>query len=159
MEDASLNQDILILFGTQTGTAEDLAEQLGDGLMVNDISHRIENMFDITLEVVKSYQHIFMIVSTWGEGDPPDDAEALYEELKRASSEALKGSNFAVFGLGDTGYEYFCQSGIDFDRMMEQAGSKRLLARVDADIDFDDDFTKWALAVQSHITTNIALFV
>ena len=151
MASTSTIKDFLILYGTQTGTAEDLAEQLGEELSNNNANHRIENMFDISLDVVKEYKRIFILVSTWGDGEPPDDAEGFHQELSEAEAGSLEGTEFAVFGLGDTGYEQFCQCGIEFDRFLEAAGSKRLIQRVDADIDFDDDFDSWISQIQTKV--------
>ena len=100
-------------------------------------------MFDITLEEIKKHKRIFILVSTWGDGEPPDDAEGLHMEFSKVGSDSFIARDFAVFGLGDTGYEQFCQCGIEFDKFLEDGGGNRLLARVDADIDFDEDFEIW----------------
>ena len=151
MAETPTNNDCIILYGTQTGTAEDLAEQLGEELLKQNVLCRIENMFDIEIDTVKEYKRLFVVVSTWGDGDPPDDAEEFHQEMSEAKDGLLKGTEFAVFGLGDTGYEQFCQCGIEFDNFLEKAGSKRILPRVDADIDFEEDFATWANDVQSKL--------
>lgn len=139
----STKQQSLILFGTQTGTAEDLSEELQQTLQAVGQDPRLENMFDISFAEAAEYSQIYIIVSTWGDGEPPDDAEDLYQEAKEAAAGSLNGVQFAVFGLGDTGYEQFCQCGIDFDQFFENAGARRMLDRVDADIDFEEDFEQW----------------
>ena len=145
---SELKPQALILYGTQTGTAEELAEQLHETLEGEGLSPRLENMFDISLETAKQYQSILILVSTWGDGDPPDDAEKFHEELKQAPSGSLAGRKFAVFGLGDTGYDAFNQCSKDFDSFFELAGAERLLPRVEADIDFEDDFEIWQEAIK-----------
>jgi len=126
----------LILYGTQTGTAEDLAEQLSESFNGCGITNRLENMFDVNMELVTTFKRLIIIVSTWGDGDPPDDGEALHLE----------------FGLGDSGYDQFCQCGIDFDTFLQNGGGNRLLTRVDGDMDFDEEFEEW-----SHSLANLLI--
>ena len=144
--------DTLILFGTQTGTAEDLAEQLNEILVNNGIVNRLENMFDVDMEMVTTFKKLIIIVSTWGDGEPPDDGEALHLEFSECSESTFVGIDFAVFGLGDTGYEQFCQCGIDFDTFLEKGGGKRLLNRVDGDMDFDEEFETWSRSITKLLT-------
>ena len=143
MKTTSQNET-LILFGTQTGTAEDLAEQLSEIFNNSRVSNRFENMFDVDLKSVTTFKRLIIIVSTWGEGDPPDDAEALHLEISGCSDTTFTGIDFAVFGLGDTSFDEFCKCGVDFDTFLENGGGNRLLDRVDADMDFEDDFEKWS---------------
>ena len=144
--------DTLILFGTQTGTAEDLAEQLSESFNDCGITNQLENMFDVDMKLVKTFKHLIIIVSTWGDGEPPDDGEALHLEFSESSNIEFSGIDFAVFGLGDTGYEQFCQCGIDFDAFLEKGGGNRLLNRVDADMDFDEEFDTWAGSLSKLLT-------
>jgi len=155
MDNLSLNPDPLILYGTQTGTAEELAEELSEKFHEAGVDNKVENMFDIDLATVQKYQRIFVIVSTWGDGEPPDDAEALHLELQQAPNSLLQNREFSVFGLGDTGYEQFCQCGIDFDEYLENLGATRIVARVDADVDFEDDFESWSTQVTELQTSMI----
>jgi len=147
MTKTSPENKTLILYGTQTGTAEDLAEELAESLSSASVENRVENMFDIEIAEVCDFKNVVTIVSTWGDGDPPDDAEALHSEFEKADEDAFSEQNFAVFGLGDTGYEQFCKCGIDFDNFLEKGGGSRLVPRVDADIDYEDDFENWKSAV------------
>lgn len=147
MNTLSSQAKTLILFGTQTGTAEDLAEQLSDKLATSGVNNHIENMFDVNLEFASSFHRLIIIISTWGDGEPPDDGEAFHLELINNQSNILNGNEYAVFGLGDSGYEQFCQCAIDFDRLLEKSGARRLLPRVDADIDYDDLYDEWAVSI------------
>lgn len=134
----------LILYGTQTGTAEDLAEQLSESFNGCGITNRLENMFDVNMELVTTFKRLIIIVSTWGDGDPPDDGEALHLEFSECSDTQFSEMDFAVFGLGDSGYDQFCQCGIDFDTFLQNGGGNRLLTRVDGDMDFDEEFEEWS---------------
>lgn len=135
--------DNLILFGTQTGTAEDLAIELQESLEAIGVKARCENVFDIDTQDLQRYRRVYVFISTWGDGDPPDDAEDFCEWLGECPGGTLSHLEFAVFGLGDRGYEDFCGCGKYVDSKLEKAGAKRLLARVDCDIDVNDEFLDW----------------
>jgi sulfite reductase (NADPH) flavoprotein alpha-component len=83
----------------------------------------------------------------WGEGEPPDDAIAFFDYVKDLGEMSLRELRFAVFALGDTSYDNFCQCGRDLDRMLEERGASRLLARVDNDVDFEEALACWPEAV------------
>jgi sulfite reductase (NADPH) flavoprotein alpha-component len=149
-EEAEINE-YLILYGTQTGTAEDLAELVSKDLDGLGIPHTVANMFDITLETVKSFQRIFIIVSTWGDGDPPDDAEDLHKALLDYTGNDFDGREFAVFGLGDTDYDHFNKCAIEFDEALTNTGATQLIPLVKAGLEYDDDFDCWSEALLKSI--------
>ena len=153
-EQANMNE-YLILYGTQTGTAEDLAELISKDLDGLGSSHRVENMFDISLETVKSFQRIFIIVSTWGDGDPPDDAEDLHQALLEYTGNGFDGREFAVFGLGDTDYDHFNKCAIDFDEALASAGAIQLIPLVKAGLEYDDEFDRWSETLLKSIPTMV----
>ncbi len=68
-----------------------------------------------------------VVASTQGEGEPAEEAVALHKFLFSKKAPKLDGTAFAVFGLGDTSYEFFCQSGKDFDSKLAELGAERLL--------------------------------
>jgi sulfite reductase (NADPH) flavoprotein alpha-component len=82
-----------------------------------------------------------------GEGEPPDDAIAFFDYVKDLGEASLRELRFAVFALGDTSYDDFCQCGRDLDRMFEEPGASRLLTRVDNDVDFEEALACWHEAV------------
>jgi sulfite reductase (NADPH) flavoprotein alpha-component len=86
---------------------------------------------------------VLIVTSTYGEGEMPDNAEMFWEELNGAEMPRLEDLSFAVLGLGDSGYDDFCQAGKDLDIRLEQLGARRLTARVDCDVDFEDEATAW----------------
>lgn len=82
-----------------------------------------------------------------GEGEPPEEAVALHKFLFSKKAPKLDGTAFAVFGLGDTSYEFFCQSGKDFDNKLAELGAERLLDRVDADVEYQAAAAEWRARV------------
>ena len=140
-------EPLLILYGTESGNAESLAEQTVERAHKLGIRTQIANMADLKLTKFAQFKHLLLIVSTWGEGDPPETATDFYEAIMGDSAPQLADLNYSVLALGDTSYEHFCKTGKDFDARLETLGGKRLHPRVDCDVDFDDDYSAWADAV------------
>jgi len=101
------------------------------------------NMADTEPAALKQVENLLVIVSTWGDGDPPDAAVPFVEAITADSAPKLNGVSFSVCALGDTSYEQFCKTGKDFDTRLEALGANRLAPRVDCDIDFDDAYAGW----------------
>jgi len=90
-------------------------------------------------------KRVLIICSTWGEGEMPDNAEELWQQASTDSAPKLPGVHFTVLALGDTSYEFYCESGKDWDRRFEELGATRLVERVDCDVDYDSAAAAWAL--------------
>ncbi|MEM6691585.1 MAG: sulfite reductase subunit alpha, partial [Planctomycetota bacterium] len=87
--------------------------------------------------------HLVLITSTYGAGDPPDNAQTFYNFITSDEAPSLESLNYAVLSLGDSNYPDFCQAGIDFDNRFKELGAKAIVERVDLDVDYDDDYAKW----------------
>lgn len=133
----------MVLYGTQTGTAEDLATELQEDIQALGIECGCENVFDVEFSLLDSLEKVFVIISTWGDGDPPDDAEDFCENLSTVDAGRFEGLEYAVFALGDSGYELFCECGKQVDEKLAFAGAKAVAKRVDCDIDIDEPFREW----------------
>ena len=136
--------ELLILYGTESGNAESLAEQALEKANKLGFKAKISNMAEISLASLKKADNLLVIVSTWGEGDPPETAVDFYEAFMADSAPKLDPINYSVLSLGDTSYEHFCKIGKDFDARLESLGGNRLFERKDCDVDFDDDFAEWS---------------
>lgn len=136
-----------ILYGSQTGNGEGLAENLHEQAQAKGFNSKVVDMADFEAESIVNEEIIFVIVSTHGEGEPPLAAEKLHKYLETSEAGSLEKLNFAVFALGDSSYEFFCKTGKDFDSFLEKSGANRLLNRVDADIDFEEPAEEWVEAV------------
>ncbi len=136
-----------ILYGSQTGNGEGMAENLGEQAKAKGFNARVMDMADFEPESIANEEILFVIVSTHGEGEPPIAAEKLHHYLDSGESGTLDKLKFAVFALGDSSYEFFCKTGKDFDGFLEKAGASRLLDRVDADIDFEEPAEEWMESV------------
>ncbi|ROO26791.1 assimilatory sulfite reductase (NADPH) flavoprotein subunit [Salinisphaera japonica] len=136
-------EPLTILYGSQTGNAEDVAEQLAERANADGLTANAVDMLDYKPRDLKKEKNVVVLVSTHGEGDPPDNAEELHEFVHGKKAPKLEGMNFSVLAFGDTSYEQFCQTGKDFDAQFEKLGANRVVDRVDLDVDFDDRVESW----------------
>ena len=137
------DKDLLLIFGTETGNAEELAEDAA-GLAKNyDLNPNVMDMEDINPDDISSSKRVIVICSTWGEGEQPVNAQDLYDAVSETEEGSMNGVNFAVLALGDTAFELFCESGKEWDAILEDKGGKRANDRLDCDTDFDDYAEEW----------------
>jgi sulfite reductase (NADPH) flavoprotein alpha-component len=135
---------LTILFGSQTGTSESLAKQAAKEAGKRGFAATILDLAAVTVEQLPAHSNLLLITSTYGEGEPPDNAKALHSALLAAAPSAqLAAVNYSVCSLGDTNYTLFCQAGKDFDSHLEKLGAKRVSPRVDCDVDYEAAFTGW----------------
>jgi sulfite reductase (NADPH) flavoprotein alpha-component len=132
-----------ILFGSETGNAEELANELLEKAKASGYNVCLEDMMDYDTSKLENEQLMFVIVSTQGEGDPPLTGGKLHSYFKNGEAPQLENLKFAVFALGDSSYEFYCQTGKDFDGFLENLGATRVLDRVDADLDFEEPAEQW----------------
>ena len=138
--------ELLVLYGTESGNAEGLADKFFKAAKKKGFKPTLKNMSDLSPADLKKHENIFTIVSTWGDGEPPESAESFYKAFMSEDVD-LKGKNFSVLALGDSSYEKFCQTGKDFDARFEALGATRVVDREDCDVDFEDNFDAWTTAV------------
>ena len=132
-----------IIFGTQTGNAEAVAEDAAALARTKGFTPRIAEMDEVDMTHLAAMQNLIVVVSTYGEGEMPNNAHQFWEALSASTAPRLEALNYGVLALGDTSYDEFCQAGKLVDTRLEQLGAKRLATRVDCDIDFEDIAEKW----------------
>ncbi|EOC1325391.1 NADPH-dependent assimilatory sulfite reductase flavoprotein subunit [Cronobacter dublinensis] len=134
---------ITLISASQTGNARRVAEALRDDLLAAQLNVNLVNAGDYKFKQIAQEKLLVIVTSTQGEGDPPEEAVALHKFLLSKKAPKLEGAAFAVFGLGDTSYERFCQAGKDFDTRLAELGAERLLDRVDADVEYQAAAQAW----------------
>ncbi|EKM6458567.1 NADPH-dependent assimilatory sulfite reductase flavoprotein subunit [Cronobacter dublinensis] len=134
---------ITLISASQTGNARRVAEALRDDLLAAQLNVNLVNAGDYKFKLIAQEKLLVIVTSTQGEGDPPEEAVALHKFLLSKKAPKLEGAAFAVFGLGDTSYERFCQAGKDFDTRLAELGGERLLDRVDADVEYQAAAQAW----------------
>ncbi|MDY0928700.1 NADPH-dependent assimilatory sulfite reductase flavoprotein subunit [Pantoea trifolii] len=134
---------ITLISASQTGNARRLAEQLRDDLLAAKLSVNLVNAGDYKFKQIGQEKLLVVVTSTQGEGEPPEEAVALHKFLLSKKAPKFEGTAFAVFGLGDTSYEFFSKAGKDFDERLAELGAERLLDRVDADVEYKEQANAW----------------
>ena len=134
---------LTILYGSQTGNAKGVANQLKAAAEAKGLAVKLVNMADYKPAQLKKEKFIAVAVSTYGEGEPPEDAENLHAFLASKKAPKLDGVKVAVIGLGDSSYEFFCQTAIDFEERFKALGAETIVTRADLDVDYEDQATTW----------------
>ncbi|MDR3433215.1 MAG: NADPH-dependent assimilatory sulfite reductase flavoprotein subunit [Rouxiella aceris] len=138
---------VTLISASQTGNARRLAEQLRDALQGAKLNVNLVNAGDYKFKQIAQEKLLVIVASTQGEGEPAEEAVALHKFLFSKKAPKMADTAFAVFGLGDTSYEHFCQAGKDFDTRLGELGGERLLDRVDADVEYQQQAAQWCQQV------------
>lgn len=147
-----VSKDVTILYGSQTGNAQSLAEKSGKTLEERGYKVTVSSMSDFKPNNLKKLENLLIVVSTHGEGDPPDNALSFHEFLHGKRAPKLDDLRFSVLSLGDSSYEFFCQTGKEFDQRLEDLGGTRLYPRIDCDLDFDEPAAEWIEGVYAGLS-------
>ncbi|MCM3675399.1 assimilatory sulfite reductase (NADPH) flavoprotein subunit [Peribacillus simplex] len=147
----AISKEVTILYGSQTGNAQGLAENAASKLEGNGFQVTISSMSDFKVNNLKKIENLLIAVSTHGEGDPPDNTLSFHEYLHGRRAPSLEGLRFSVLALGDSSYEFFCETGKQFDKRLEELGGTRLFPRMDCDLDYDEPAGEWLEGVISSL--------
>ncbi|WP_286264897.1 assimilatory sulfite reductase (NADPH) flavoprotein subunit [Thalassotalea atypica] len=142
---------LTILFASQTGNAKGVASKLADAAKQAGITVNLKNVADYKPKSLKSETHLLIVASTNGEGEPPDDALEFHEFLHGKKAPKLANLKYSVLALGDSSYEFFCQTGKEFDERLAALGATQVSARVDCDVDYDVDAKTWSNDIVEHL--------
>ena len=148
----SVSKDVTVLYGSQTGNSEGLAKKTAQHLEEKGFQVTLSSMSDFKPNNLKKINNLLVIVSTHGEGDPPDNALSFHEYVHGRRAPKLDHLSFSVLSLGDSSYEFFCQTGKEFDERLKELGGTRLFDRVDCDLDYDEPFSEWLQGVTSSLS-------
>lgn len=144
---AQRGEPLAILWGSQTGTAESFAKKLAKKASAAGFTPTILDMSAVEPEALASFGNVAILTSTYGDGEPPDNAAALHSALMAQNDAIFSGVKFSVFALGDSNYPAFCQCGRDFDQKLEALGATRIAPRVEGDCDYDAPFAAWSTSL------------
>ncbi|YCM45145.1 flavodoxin domain-containing protein [Verrucomicrobiaceae bacterium 227] len=138
---------VTILWGSQTGNSEGVAKKLVKAFKNGNFQPEVFDMAAYDKERLPKEKNLVIITSTYGDGEPPDNAADLHEYLMGDSVPSLEGVNYSVFALGDSEYPDFCKCGIEFDERLKSFGAKRMFQRIDCDVDYDEEFQVWKTGI------------
>ena len=134
---------LAVVYGSQTGNSKRVAERLGRAAEAAGLAVRVYAARDYPLKDLARERYLTVVTSTQGDGDPPDDARSFIEYLLGKRAPRLEQLAFSVLALGDSSYPKFCETGRQVDERLAELGARRLLARVDCDLDYDRLATPW----------------
>ncbi|THJ46962.1 assimilatory sulfite reductase (NADPH) flavoprotein subunit [Aeromonas veronii] len=153
---AAPSGSLTILYGSQTGNAKGVATAIKAQAEARGLPVTLASMADYKPKQLKKESHLLVVVSTYGEGEPPESAVDLFEQLKKGKVGKLDGLKFAVLGLGDSSYEFFCQTGKDFDNFLATAGAERIYELASLDVDYQDAAKAWGEQALNAITATLS---
>ncbi|AXY00170.1 assimilatory sulfite reductase (NADPH) flavoprotein subunit [Vibrio alfacsensis] len=132
-----------IIFASQTGNAKGVAEALEQEARAEGIAVELFDASDYKGKNLAKETHVIIVASTNGEGESPDNAIELHEFLQSKKAPKLPNLQYAVIALGDSSYEFFCQTGKDFDAYLSKLGAKAFIERIDCDVDYEASAAEW----------------
>jgi sulfite reductase (NADPH) flavoprotein alpha-component len=151
-----VKRDIAILYATMTGNARECADSTAALLSKAGLTARVQDLAHYDPRGLLEETTVVLTISTWGEGEPPDDGLDFFNYVGNLAPSSLSHLRFAVFALGDTSYDNFCQCGRDLDRMFGEQGATRLIDRVDNDVDFQDALERWQETLLAMLQDTVA---
>src|SRR6056297_791735 len=146
---------LTIWYGSETGNGRGVAQRLAADAESRGFSVELASTADIKPRSIAKLDTLLLVMSTHGEGDPPEDAEALHQLVLSERAPRLEKLKFAVFALGDSSYPDFCQTGQEFDHRLEALGATRLMDRVDVDVDFEPAEDAWRSALLETLSNEL----
>jgi len=143
---AAATERVTVLYGSQTGNAKRVAEQLLKKLEAAGLPARLVRADAYVQRELAQERQLFLVISTQGEGEPPDDARGLIDFIASRRAPRLPALRYAVLGLGDSSYPQFCAIGRQLDARLEELGAARLDPLAEADVDLDEVAAPWTAA-------------
>ncbi|CZF83592.1 assimilatory sulfite reductase (NADPH) flavoprotein subunit [Grimontia marina] len=146
---------LTIIYASQTGNAKGVAEALEAKAKADGVEVSLYSADDYKPRDLAKETHLIIVASTNGEGEPPDNAISLHEFLQSKKAPKLDKLQYAVLGLGDSSYEFFCQTGKDFDTFLSKLGAKAITPRIDCDVDYEAEAEAWSGDVLAKVKETI----
>jgi sulfite reductase (NADPH) flavoprotein alpha-component len=134
---------LTILYASQTGNAKGVASKIKAAAEAQGVAVQLQDIASYKTNGLVKEKFLIIVTSTYGEGEPPESAVSFHKFLFGKKAPKLPDLQYAVLGLGDTSYEFFCKTAQDFDEQLEALGAKRLYARADLDVDYADAAAIW----------------
>ena len=138
------DRSLTILFGSQTGNAAGLAEKTAKMATNYGLEASVVDMDGYDKSNLANIKRLLVITSTWGEGEMPDNAEALWQSVQ-SDAPALATMHYSICAIGDTSYDEFCKAGLDWDGKLSSLGATSVQEIKLCDVDFEPPWNEWVL--------------
>jgi uncharacterized iron-regulated membrane protein/flavodoxin len=142
---------VLILYGTVTGNAEALSSKLARRLQRHGVTALVRDMAHCQPVILTKARCVLIVISTYGDGEPPDDAANFYHAIVNGPKLNLSGLEFSVLALGNTTFDHFCRCGKEIDSALERHGASRIYPRFDCDVDYDALSKRWLSGILARL--------
>jgi sulfite reductase (NADPH) flavoprotein alpha-component len=139
-------QPLSIVYGSQTGNAESLAKRAANEARKRGFAPTVHDLSNYSTAQLAAERHLLVITSTYGDGEPPDNAKPFWEIIRNGTAPTVNELRYAVLALGDSSYPKFCAFGKSVDERLEAMGGQRAHPRLDCDVDFETAFAEWIAA-------------
>src|SRR5262249_27999562 len=136
-------EPLTIVFASESGNSEKLAGDIAKSARKNGLKPTVIDMADLDLSTLTKAKKLVFIAATWGEGDPPAPALRGYNEPMGGGASRLYVVRLGVLAWGDTACAEFCAVGKKIDERLAALGGKRVIDRVDLDLDFAEPAARW----------------
>ena len=146
---------LCIIYASQTGNVKELAKSLQNKSKAQGFDVSLFSAEEYKPRQLSNESYVIILTATHGEGEPPDDALSLHEFLQSKKASRLDKLNYAVLGLGDSSYAYFCQTAKDFDGFLENLGAKAILPRLDCDVDYEHKAQTWCNSLLLELSADL----
>ena len=147
---------LTILYGSQTDNGRGVAEELAQEASARGLATKLMSLADYKPANIKRESFVSLVISTHGEGDPPDDAELFHEFLMSDKAPKLDDLKFTVLALGDSSYVNYCQTGRELDSRLKEMGAEQILPIVECDLDYEDPASRWSQDVIKSLPDELA---
>lgn len=148
---AEITPAMTILYATQSGNARAVAEALAESASDQGFSPQLISVDRYRPRDLVKERLLVVVICTQGEGEPPESARELFKYLNGRKPPELGHLQYAIFGLGDSSYQHFCQAAKDLDELLKACGAHSLVDRVDADVDFQQHTAAWGQQVLQRV--------
>jgi sulfite reductase (NADPH) flavoprotein alpha-component len=140
---AAPKTSLAILFGSESGNSEALSKRLAKAAIKRGFEAKAMGLDKITAADLGKQKYVLIVTSTYGDGEPPENAKAFHAGLHAETQPRLEGLKYSVLSLGDHNYEHYCRCGQEIDTRLAALGAQRVYERMDCDVDFEASFERW----------------
>ncbi|HTL06897.1 MAG TPA: flavodoxin domain-containing protein, partial [Chitinophagaceae bacterium] len=144
---------VTIAYGTETGNAKRVATDFAARAKKNGINAKLVSLDQYRLTDLPKEEYFLTVISTQGEGEPPEAAKKFYDHIHNNGFK-LEKLKYSVLALGDTSYPLYCKTGEDVDLQLQRLGGSRIVDIQKCDVEFDEDANQWFEKVLKKLSDN-----